>query len=127
MPLPIEVADRGRLDLQGGGWETAWLNIFTRKTTVDMPDGKAFDCRPFRKFTLLVSLTAPSFPFTRRIQVQFSGDTGAWYDYVNGPFGDLEYGGGAGAIKEAIVGDCIAEKIRVNITGSASVRAIFSS
>lgn len=128
MPEPINVSDRGRIHLEDKDeWETGWLNIFTRKVAVAMPNKSDFDCRPFRRFCLLITLNPPSFPSTTQVQVQFSAITGPWFDFVTAPFGNLIWGGGASSISEALVGECIAARIRVNITGAASARMIFST
>lgn len=80
------------------------------------------DVSAYRDFLLLIDLAVVDTPTDIVIRVQFSDDNSTYYNYMNGPFGDLRYEDAAGAKLEAIVGKCIAPYMRVYVaaTGTGS-------
>lgn len=80
------------------------------------------DVSAYRDFLLLVNVAVVDTPTDIVIRVQFSDDGSTYYNYMNGPFGDLRYEDAAGAKLEAIAGKCIAQYMRVYVaaTGTGS-------
>ena len=49
----------------------------------------SFFGEPYRKFALLLNLDVTLAPTDIVIRVEVSDDNAKWYQYMNGPFGDI--------------------------------------
>jgi len=79
-----------------------------------------FDVSAYRKFLLLIFLGVDNAPTDIVIRVQFSNDNIIYYNYMNGPFGDIRYEDAAGPRMEAISGECLANYMRVYVEATGT-------
>lgn len=82
-----------------------------------------FFCEPYRKFTLLINLDVTATPTDIVIRVEFSDDGAKWYQYMNGPFGDIRYEDSAGDKMEAILGELRASYVRLRAVATGTTAA----
>ena len=76
------------------------------------------DVSDYRDFAILIDLAVAFAPTDIVVRVQFSDDDSAYYNLMNGPFGDLRFEDTAGAKKEAVVGKVIAPYMRISVASS---------
>jgi len=77
-----------------------------------------YEVPAYTKFLLLINLAVTLAPTDIVIQVQFSDDRATWYQYVQGPFGDLRYEDAAGAKKECLDGPICAKYMRLYLVSA---------
>jgi len=83
----------------------------------------SLDVSAYRRFELLITLSVVLAPTDIVIRVQFSDDNITFYDYMNGPFGDIRYEDTAGTKTESISGECVANYMRVFVQATGTSAA----
>lgn len=91
---------------------------FDNVTTTYAANG--VDVSAYRRFALLIEVVVVDTPTDVVIRVQFSDDDSLYYNYMNGPFGDIRYEDAAGTKTEAISGECVADYMRVEVVATGT-------
>ena len=78
------------------------------------------DSEGYRKFLLRNILAVSGAPTDIKINVQFSQGGATFENYMRGPFGSLMYEDSAGAKSEAIDGECLGAKMRINVVATGT-------
>lgn len=123
------------LDQDENEFTKCWLTACKRLKTKKLIDAITFNdviasytsatffCEPYRKFALLINLDVTATPTDIVIRVDFSDDGVKWYQYMNGPFGDIRYEDSAGDKLEAILGELRASYIRLRAIATGTTAA----
>mgnify|MGYP001575284068 FL=1 len=123
------------LDQEEQEFTKCWLTSCKRLKTKKLIDAITFNdviasytsasffCEPYRKFALLINLDVTATPTDIVIRVEFSDDNAKWYQYMNGPFGDIRYEDSAGDKLEAILGELRSSYVRLRAVATGTTAA----
>ncbi len=123
------------LDQEENEFTKCWLTSCKRLKTKKLIDAITFNdviasytsasffCEPYRKFALLINLDVTATPTDIVIRVEFSDDNAKWYQYMNGPFGDIRYEDSAGDKLEAILGELRSSYVRLRAVATGTTAA----
>jgi hypothetical protein len=123
------------LDQEDNEFTKCWLISCKRLKTKKLIDAITFNdviasytsasffCEPYRKFALLLNLDVTATPTDIVIRVEVSDDNAKWYQYMNGPFGDIRYEDSAGDKLEAILGELRSSYVRLRAVATGTTAA----
>ena len=130
LPDSIQVLDQDEQE-----FTKCWLTSCKRLKTKKLIDAITFNdvitsytsasffCEPYRKFALLLNLDVTATPTDIVIRVEISDDNAKWYQYMNGPFGDIRYEDSAGDKLEAILGELRSSHVRLKAVATGTTAA----